>query len=289
MRRKASVPRVELGSLDQAARPVPEKRREAHHRERYLHEPQPSARGGRALLRIASELAGVQHLSSSKRCKLQEPTEGRQVRDLRKVPHVSLEVRLYEPAEPQGAIANLSQRDRRETSCQHVLRTKWRRRSARGPPPPGKRGGGSRGIPTPPELPQRGGGDRRETSCQHVLRTKWRRSSAREPRLREKGGEERSVIRTPAKLPKREGAKREVDGPARQRLAHAFEQGQVGRPGEQESTGSPVPRRPASRRPATRARAGPRRFVSGSSPARNRRFQLGEVVERRVPAPGKAL
>jgi len=73
MRREASVPRVELGSLDQAARPVPEKRREAHHRERRLHEPQPSARGGRALLRIAPELAGVQHLSSPKRRELQEP------------------------------------------------------------------------------------------------------------------------------------------------------------------------------------------------------------------------
>ena len=49
---------------------------------------------------------------------LQEPAEGRQVRDLRKVPHVPLEVRLDETAEPQRAIADLSQRDRRETSCQ---------------------------------------------------------------------------------------------------------------------------------------------------------------------------
>src|SRR5258708_11926483 len=114
MRREASVPRVELGGLDQAARPVPEKRREAHHRERYLHEPQPSARGGRALLRIAGELAGVQHLSCAKRRELKKPAEGGQVRDLRKVSHVPLEVRLYEPPEPQGAIANLSQRDPRE-------------------------------------------------------------------------------------------------------------------------------------------------------------------------------
>src|SRR5205807_6447408 len=157
MRREASVPRVELGSLDQAARPVPEKRREAHRRERRLHESQPSARGGRALLRIAPELAGVQHLSSSKRRELQEPAEGRQVRYLRKVPHVTLEVRLHEPAEPQRAIADLSQRDRRETSYQHVLRTKWRRSSAREPRLREKGGEECRVIGTPAKLPKRKG------------------------------------------------------------------------------------------------------------------------------------
>src|SRR5260370_31779058 len=121
MRREASVPRVELGSIDQAARPVPEKRREAYHRERRLHEPQPSARGGRALLRIAPELACVQHLSSAKRGEVQEPAEGRQVPDLRKVPHVPLEVGLYEPAEPQRAIAVLSHVNRRVPSIAPVL------------------------------------------------------------------------------------------------------------------------------------------------------------------------
>src|SRR5260370_20994325 len=149
MRREASVPRIELGGLEQAARPVPEKRREAHRRERYLHEPQPSDRGGRALLRIAGELAGVQHLSRAKRRELQEPTEGGQVRDLRKVPHVPLEVRLYEPPEPQGAIANLSQRDRRGTPCQHLLRTKGERRGPREPRPRAEGGGGTKGTRTP--------------------------------------------------------------------------------------------------------------------------------------------
>src|SRR5258708_35864804 len=112
--------------------------------------------------------------------------------------------------------------------------------------------------------------------------------------LSEERRKKRRIVGAPPQLAKRKGAKSEVHGPAGERLANPLEQRQIGGAREQEAPGAAVAIDGAldgnEKLRRTLHLVDGEGLVAGQETLRifPRRGELGEVVERHVPARGAA-
>src|SRR5207245_6132968 len=98
-------------------------RRQPSQDKRRLQHVEVSPDGARRDLRVARELADIEHLACPQSRQLEHLAKSNEVRDLGEGSHVALKVRLLVAAEPQGRVFDVTEANGRKPSSENLARS----------------------------------------------------------------------------------------------------------------------------------------------------------------------